>query len=359
MRVAYARAVTTTPTRTVAAGRRDAPSSRSLGIRGIGFLVLVAALGLAVVASLAIGARPVPPAEVVEVLLGRGSGQNAVVINDLRLPRTLIGLVAGASLGVAGTLIQAVTRNPLADPGILGVNAGAAFALAIGTGLLGVSGSLSTLSLAYVGAFAATVGVYAIGSAGRGGGSPVRLTLAGVALGAVLQGITRAIVLTDRERFAGMTAWESGSLLDRDLDLLRISLPFVIVGLIIALAIGGSLNAIALGDDLAAALGANVMLVRTCAIIAVMLLAGTATALAGPISFVGLMIPHVVRWIVGPDQRWIIAYSVLAAPVLLIAADILGRVLIPPGELPAGIVTAVIGAPVLIMLVRRRKPSEL
>ena len=333
--------------------------TRSPAARAVGLLALLAALGVAVIASLAVGARAIPPLEVVQILLGADTGQNAMVIHDLRIPRTLIALVAGAALGVSGALIQAVTRNPLADPGILGVNAGAAFALAMGTGLGGVTGSLGTLGLAYAGAFGASVLVYAIGSLGRGGASPVRLILAGVALGAVLAGITRAIMLTDREKFAGMTAWESGSLLDRDAGLLTLAGPFVLVGLVIALAIGSSLNAIALGDDLASALGANVLRTRILAVTAVMLLAGSATALAGPIAFVGLMVPHAVRRIVGPDQRWIIGYSVVAAPTLLLLADVVGRVMIPPGELPAGIVTAVIGAPVLIMLVRRRKASEL
>ncbi|MFT4218065.1 MAG: iron chelate uptake ABC transporter family permease subunit [Micropruina sp.] len=332
---------------------------RSPAVRAVGLLVLLAALAAAVIVSLAVGARSIPPLEVLQILFGDRGGQNAAVVNQLRVPRTLIALVAGAALGVAGALIQAVTRNPLADPGILGVNAGAAFALAIGTGLLGISGAAGTLTLAYVGAFGASLLVYAIGSLGRGGASPVRLILAGVALGAVLAGITRAITLTDRARFAGMTAWESGSLLDRDAGLLALAAPLTVVGLGIALAIGSSLNAIALGDDLAAALGANVLRTRIFAVTAVMLLAGTATALAGPISFVGLMVPHAVRWIVGPDQRWIIGYSVVAAPTLLLLSDVLGRVAIAPGELPAGIVTALVGAPVLVFLVRQRKASEL
>lgn len=333
--------------------------TRSRSTRALGLLAVLVLLGGAVVASFAVGARSIPPLEVLQILLGHDTGQNATVVLQLRVPRTLIGLVVGAALGVAGALIQAVTRNPLADPGILGVNSGAAFALAVGTGLGLAAGPLATLSLAFAGAFAASLVVYAIGSLGRGGASPVRLILAGVALGAVLAGVTRAIVLTDRQRFAAMTAWESGSLLDRDLGLLWWALPFVAVGLVIALALGSSLNAVALGDDLAAALGANVMRTRVLAVTAVMLLAGSATALAGPIAFVGLMVPHMVRWIVGPDQRWIIAHSALAAPVLLLFADVVGRVLVPPGELPAGIVTALIGAPVLIVLVRRRKASEL
>ena len=333
--------------------------TRTPAVRAIGLVGLLVALSVAIIASLAVGARPIPPLEVVRTLLGGETGQNAMVIHQLRIPRTLIAIVAGAALGVAGALIQAVTRNPLADPGILGVNAGAAFALALGTGLAGVSGALGTLGLAYLGAFTASVVVYAIGSLGRGGASPVRLILAGVALGAVLAGITRAIVLTDRQRFAVMTAWDSGSLLDRDAGLFGLAAPLVLLGLLIALGIGSSLNAIALGDDLASALGSNVLRTRVLAVVAVMLLAGSATALAGPIAFVGLMVPHVVRWIVGPDQRWIIGYSVVAAPTLLVLADVVGRVLLPPGELPAGIVTALIGAPVLIVLVRTRKASEL
>lgn len=348
--------MTTVQPRPTAEG--GAIQKRGPGVRALGLLVLLAVLAASVIASLAVGVRSIPPLEVLQILLG-ADGPNALVVTDLRIPRTMIGLVAGAALGVAGAVIQAVTRNPLADPGILGVNSGAAFALAIGTGIAGVSDAVGTLTLAYLGAFGASVLVYAVGSLGRGGPSPVRLILAGVALGAVLAGITRAIVLTDRQRFSRMTAWESGSLVDRDLSLLPVSAPFVLAGIVIALAIGSSLNAVALGDDLAAALGANVLRTRILAVIAVMLLAGTATALAGPIAFVGLMVPHVVRWIVGPDQRWIIAYSVVAAPILLVLADVAGRLVAQPSELPAGVVTALIGAPVLIVLARRRKASEL
>lgn len=332
---------------------------RSIGLRAAGLAALTVALLLAVTAGLAVGAANIPLSDVSAALRGDGSEQTTLVVRDLRLPRTLIGLTAGLALGVAGALVQAVTRNPLADPGILGLNAGAAFAVAVGTGVVGLSGSLDTLGLAFFGALLATVVVYAIGSTGRGGGSPVRLTLAGVALGAVLSGATRAIVLTDRESYAGMTAWESGRLVDRDAGLLVFAAPFVLVGVVVALGISSALNAIALGDDLAASLGVNVVVIRMLAMLAITLLAGSATALAGPISFVGLMIPHAVRWIVGPDQRWIIGYSVLAAPTLLVLADVVGRLLIRPGEVAAGIVTALVGAPVLIWLVRHRKAVEL
>lgn len=343
--------------------RPRAIAPRSLRRRGLGLLVCVLALLITVVAGLAVGARSIPPGEVVAALVGgprtEGVSHDTLVVLDLRLPRTVIGLVAGACLGVAGALVQAVTRNPLADPGILGTTSGAAFALAIAAGFAGLATPVPQLLVAFVGALVATVAVYAIGSLGHGGGSPVRLVLAGTALGAVLVGITNAIVLSDPARFSAMQAWRAGSLVDRGWTMLGPALPFIAVGLVLAGAIAGSLNAVALGDDLAAALGANVVLVRAVAIAAVTLLAGAATALAGPIAFVGLMVPHIARWIVGPDQRWIVAYALLLGATLLVVSDVVGRVVIPPAEVPAGIVTALIGGPVLIALVRLRTASEL
>lgn len=350
---------TTRRARQAETGRPRRTSSRLLGTGLALGLVVVAAI-----AGVAIGARAIPVGDVVAVLLGQLLGQSpegtdTMVVAQLRVPRTAIGLVTGLSLGVAGALAQAVTRNPLADPGLLGTNSGAAFALALGVGFVGATAPTAQLALAFVGALVATLVVYAIGSAGRSGGNPVRLVLAGTALGAVLAGITEAIVITDPDRFDAMTTWRSGSLVDRDLGLLAVALPCVVAGLVLAAAISSSLNAVALGDDLAASLGANVALVRTLAVVAITLLAGAATALAGPITFVGLMVPHVARWIVGPDQRWILALSALLGATLLVVADIVGRIALPPGEVPAGIVTAFVGAPVLIVLVRRRTVSEL
>lgn len=323
--------------------------------------LLLAAVGLAVVIflSLAVGARNVSLATVIEALAGRASGPDADAVTSLRVPRTVLGLLVGAALGVAGALIQAVTRNPLADPGILGVNAGSAFAVAIAVGALGITAPIGYVWFAFLGALATTVMVYLIGSAGRGQVSPARITLAGVALGAVLSGITSALVLADPKGFDAMRAWEAGNLADRGWDTLQVISPFILVGLVLALFLSRSLNAVALGDDLARSLGARVMRTRVLCILAITLLAGGATALAGPVAFVGLMIPHIARWIVGPDQRWIVAYSILLAPVLLLAADVLGRVLLPSGEVQVSIVTAFVGAPVLIALVRRSKASGL
>jgi iron complex transport system permease protein len=287
------------------------------------------------------------------------SASDAAAVLDLRLPRTVIGLSAGIALGVSGALIQAVTRNPLADPGILGVTAGSAFFVSLAVGFLGVTTAQGYLWFAFLGALVATVAVYVIGTAGRGRVSPARLILAGVALGAVLTGVVSSIRLADPKSFEVLQVWESGSLQDRGWDVAAPVIPLLGVGLLLAVFLGPSLNAVAVGDDLAASLGTNVLRTRVLAVLAVTILAGGATAMAGPIAFVGLMIPHIARWIVGPDQRWIIAMTVLLSPVLLIAADILARVVLRPGELPVGVVTAIVGAPVLIVLVRRRRVSGL
>lgn len=324
-----------------------------------GCAAALAGLGIVVVLSLVVGTRQIPLHTVAAALAGTGGGDDASVVLTLRLPRTVLGVLVGAGLGVAGALIQAVTRNPLADPGILGVNAGAAFAVALGVGVLGITAPLGYIWFAFAGALVATVVVYLIGSGVRGSVSPARITLAGVAIGAVLAGFTSALVLANPRGYNAMRAWEAGSMADRGWDPITTAGPFLAVGLLLALGLGRSLNAVALGDDLARSLGARVMRTRVLALLAVTLLAGAATAMAGPIAFVGLMIPHVARWIVGPDQRWIIAFSALLAPVLLLAADVLGRVVMRPGELQVGIVTAVIGAPVLIMLVRRARVSQL
>ena len=325
----------------------------------LGLLVVLALLAIVTVLSVMVGSRDLPLSTVWDALTGADTGRDAQVVTILRIPRTVMGLLVGAALGVAGALIQAVTRNPLADPGILGVNAGSAFAVAMGVGLLGVTAPSGYVWFAFGGALVTTVLVYLVGSIGRGSVSPAQLTLAGVALGAVLSGITSALLLADQETFSVIRAWEAGSFADRGGEVISATAPFLVVGLVIALALGPALNAVALGDDLAHALGAKVLRTRVLSLLAITLLAGSATAMAGPVAFVGLMIPHIARWIVGPDQRWIIAYSVLLAPVLTIAADVLGRVILPTGEMQVGIVTAFLGAPVLVLLVRRERVSGL
>jgi len=344
--------------RAVTAARLESRGRR--GGRAVGgMLVLLAALLLAVLLSLAVGANPLSPATVWATLRGDGNAETDYIVFDLRIPRTITGILAGAALGVAGALIQAFTRNPLADPGILGVNAGAALAVALGVSFLGLRDVSQFVWLAFLGALVATVAVYLIGSSGRGSADPLRLTLAGVALGAVLSGITTGLALSNPDAFDSMRSWNAGSLLGRGVDTISSVLPFVVLGLVIAVVLAPALNAIALGEDIARAQGANVAGVRIGVVIAVTLLAGSATALAGPISFIGLMVPHVIRWTFGVDQRAILPLSAALAPVVVLTADVLGRVIIAPAEVPVGIVAAFIGAPVLIVLARRRNASAL
>lgn len=335
------------------------PRPHRLTVRLGGLVLAIALLMLLLAASIALGAKPIPVGDVVPALLHPSTADADLVITGLRVPRTVLGLLAGASLGVAGALIQAFTRNPLADPGILGVNAGAALAVTVGIAYLGLTSVSQYVWLAVGGAVVATVVVAVVGRLGRAGASPIRMTLAGVGVAAVLGGVGSAIVLAKPQAFQSALAWQTGSLVGPSLATSAVIAPFVVLGLVLAGAVSRDLNALALGDDLAAALGGRAALTRAVAVIAVTLLAGAATAAAGPIAFVGLMIPHVARWIVGPDQRWIIAYCVVLGPCLLLAADVLGRMVAQPAELPVGIVTAFVGAPVLILLVRRSKATGL
>ncbi|WP_424464186.1 FecCD family ABC transporter permease [Pseudoclavibacter helvolus] len=344
------------PTRTrVGAGWR----ARRRGRTPLGLGVLLVALAAAVGLSLAVGSNSLPPEQVLDVLRGGGSPEARYVVSELRLPRTITGLVVGVALGVAGALIQAFTRNPLADPGILGVNAGAAFAIAIGVAFFGLRDISSFVWLGFLGALAVTVAVYLIGSSGRGPADPIRLTLAGVAIGAVFSGMTTGMTLSNPDAFDRMRSWNAGSLLGRGFDVLLPVLPFIVLAVLGALLLAPGLNALALGDDVARAQGANVGAIRVAVVIAVTVLAGTATALAGPISFVGLLVPHVARWLFGVDQRVILSVSVVLAPVIVLLSDVLGRILIAPAEIPVGIVTAFVGAPVLIALARQRRASTL
>ncbi|WP_235038208.1 iron ABC transporter permease [Microbacterium sp. 18062] len=337
---------------------QNAPHASMLR-RLTGLVIAMTLLVALLLLSVAVGSKDIPLPVVIDALLNDTGQGDAYVIWDMRIPRTVVGLAIGAALGIAGALIQALTRNPLADPGILGVNAGAAFFVALGIAVFDVTSIGGYVWFAFAGALVVTVAVYVIGSAGRGGADPIQLTLAGVAIGAVLSGIVTAMVLMDPRTFDRMRNWNAGSIVGRGWDVLLPVLPFLVLGVLLAIVAARSLNAIALGDDLARSLGADITRTRVLVIIAVTLLAGGATAIAGPIGFVGLMVPHIARWIVGPDQRWILAYTLTLAPSLVLAADVLGRIVVRPGEFPVGIVTAFVGAPVLILLVRRKKASGL
>ena len=321
----------------------------------------VATLGLAFVAllSIAIGAKAIPPGEVISGLLSDDGSESAAIVRELRVPRTLVGIAVGISLGLAGALMQALTRNPLADPGILGVEAGAAAAVVIAIGALGFTEARAYVWFAFAGAAVASVVVYLLGSRGRAGATPVRLALAGTAVAAALTAFTQGVTLMDPEAFNEFRFWAVGSLVGRDMQILADVGPFLLAGGIIALALARPLNALALGDDSGRALGAKVGRTRALGALSVTLLCGGATAVAGPIAFVGLTIPHIARAITGPDQRWVLAYSIVLGPILLLGADVIGRVVVRPSELEVGIVTALVGAPVFIALVRRRRIAQL
>ncbi|MFE4080868.1 iron chelate uptake ABC transporter family permease subunit [Paenarthrobacter sp. YIM B13468] len=323
------------------------------------FLAVAAAMLVgAALLSLGVGAKFIPAPTVLQAFTDPKEIADHAIILQNRLPRTLMGIAVGIALGVAGALIQAITRNPLADPGILGVNAGASFAIVLAIGVLGVSSLSGYIWFAFAGAILTTAAVYLIGTSGRNVVNPIRLTLAGVALGAVLTSIGSGLTLLNPKAFDHLRSWSIGSLDTRSIESVLTVAPFMGAGLLLALFCVRGLNAVALGDDLATSLGANVNRTRVLGVVAITLLSGAATAGAGAIGFVGLMIPHVARWIVGPDQRWIMATTVLLSPILLLVSDVVGRIA-APGELQVGVVTAFIGAPVLIALARRRKVSGL
>ena len=334
------------------------PRSRRLATRLAAVAIAAGVLVVAVGLGLAVGARPVALGDVVRIVTGSTSGlapADVAAVVDLRLPRTVAALLAGAALGVAGAVAQAVTRNPLADPGILGVTSGSAFAVALSVGFAGVTTASGWLWPSFAGAALAAVAVSLIGGSGSGGGGAARLTLAGLALGSVLAGVTSGIVLADPRRFDAVRAWEVGSLADRGWGPVATVAPFVAVGVVLALAAARPLDAVALGDDHASSLGVSVTGVRVVSLVVVTLLAGGATAVVGPIAFLGLMVAHAARGLVGPSQPWVTGLAVLLGPALLLLADVLGRVVAPPGELAAGLVTAALGAPVLVLVARRRR----
>jgi iron complex transport system permease protein len=332
-----------------------------LGIRLFGGLIAaVAVLVALVVLSITVGSVPVPARTAFDALVAFDPTNNQhLIVRELRLPRTIVGLLAGVALGLAGAVMQGLARNPLADPGILGVNAGAALFVVCGISVFGVTTVTGYVWFGFVGAALAALLVYRIGAMGRDGATPVKLALSGAATSAALGSLTTAILLTDTDAFERFRFWQVGSLAGRDLGIIGQALPFLVVGVVLALVCGRLLNALSLGDDVASALGVNVRSGQAFAALAVVVLCGTATAVAGPIAFVGLAVPHAARLITGPDYRWILPYSMVLAPALLLGADVLGRVVTSPGEVQVGVVTALIGAPIFIILVRRRKLAEL
>lgn len=337
-----------------------APRHRSAAGLGVGVLVLLGVLAVVTFVSVTIGARGVGLGTIWTAFTDydRASAEQTV-IRELRVPRTLLGLLVGAALGLAGALLQGVTRNPLADPGIMGINMGAATGIVVAVMVLdGISQSASVW-VGFAGAGIATVVVYGVASFGREGATPVKLALAGAAVSAALYSVTTGITMTDVGALNELRFWQVGSLSGRYLPVLEQTYPFLVGGIVVAMLLGRALNGLALGDDLAVALGQRVRLTRVVIFVTVALLGGAATAACGPIVFVGLIVPHVARAICGPDYRWILPYTLLLSPVILLSADVLGRVLVSPSELQVGVVLGVLGAPAFIALVRYKNLAQL
>ncbi|MGW7268084.1 FecCD family ABC transporter permease [Streptomyces sp. NPDC054842] len=332
-----------------------APPNRR-AIRSFGLLASVLLLVLVALASIAIGAKALPMDQVWHGLFHDSGTYGDVVVGE-RVSRTVLGLLAGAALGLSGAVLQALTRNPLADPGLLGINAGASAAVVTAITYFGVTSLSGYVWFAFFGAAAVGVLVWFLG--GSRGATPVRLALAGTAISAALYGYLQAVMIMDNAALGKMRFWTVGSLSSATDGMIKQVLPFLAVGTVVALALAKPLNAMAMGDDTARALGADLNRTRALSMAAATVLCGAATAACGPIVFVGLMVPHVVRSFTGPDMRWILPYAAVLSPVLLLGADVLGRLVARPAEIQVGIVTAILGGPVFIYLVRRRRTAQL
>ena len=321
---------------------------------------VIVLLSGAIVLSLGLGARAIAPSSVLQALLAAEPGNNDhTVVLTQRVPRTVIGILAGAALAVAGTLMQGLTRNPLADPGLLGVNAGASVAVLGAVTLLGITQPSGFVWFAFAGAAIAAAVVAVIGSRGPDGGNPAKLALTGAAVTAGLTAVTLFILTTNIRALDVYRYWQVGGLTARGLDSVVVVVVPIVAGIILAGLCARGLDLIALGEDTATGLGHNVTRTRTLGIVATILLCGGATAIAGPIVFLGLLVPHTLRGLVGSDYRWLLLIGAPAGALVLLIADVLGRVIAPPGEVQAGLVVAFVGAPMLIWLVLRTRQVAL
>ncbi|MEU7212676.1 iron chelate uptake ABC transporter family permease subunit [Streptomyces sp. NPDC044989] len=335
------------------AEKPDLRASRPAGGLLLGVFLLAGAAAL----SLAVGARQIPLDQVWAALFDPSGTENDAIVRDLRLPRTLIGAAVGAALGLGGAVMQTLTRNPLADPGLLGVNAGASAAVVTAIGVLGITSFTGYLWFALAGAALAATAVNALG--GGRWATPVRLALAGTAVNVALFGYVNGLSLWHLSTLDEMRFWSVGTLAKREVSLLLIVAPLLVAGALLAFALARPLGALALGEDHARALGTRVRRVRVLSVLAITLLCGGATAVCGPIGFIGLMIPHAARAFCGPDPRWMFPFCALYAPVLMLVSDVIGRVVMPPSEIEVGTVTAFLGGLLFIHLVRQRKVAQL
>ncbi|WP_327261234.1 iron ABC transporter permease [Streptomyces sp. NBC_01232] len=328
--------------------------------RVVGSVTLVLVLLAVMLVSLAVGARALTPAEVWRGLSGvpdpdQRLTEIRLIVRTVRVPRTVLGLVAGVALGVGGALIQGYTRNPIADTGLLGVNSGASFAVVLVIALFGLAHPFQYVWFAFLGAAVAGVIVFGLASIGRGAGNPLTLALAGQGVTVFLAAMTTAVALSDKASLNALRFWNAGSVAGVGFDVILPVIAFIGVGLVLALITLPALNLLNLGDDVARGLGVNIALSRTVGIVSITLLAGAATAACGPIAFLGLMVAHMARFLTGPDYRWLVPYAGLLGAIVLLVCDIVGRLLVRPGELDAGVVVALFGAPFFAALVWRGK----
>jgi len=340
---------------------RPAPASgrvRRRRLTGLGVLVVI--LAIAGVASLAIGARALSPAQVWHGLFAAPDADQRLneirlIVQTVRVPRTVLAVVAGVALGVAGALIQGYTRNPIADTGLLGVNSGASIGVVSAIALFGFTDPTQYVWFAFLGAAIAGVVVFGLASIGRGAGNPLTLALAGQGVTVFLAAMTTAVALSNQASLNALRFWNAGSVAGVGFDVIRPVSVFIGVGLLLGLSTLPALNLLNLGDDVARGLGVDIARTRAIGILAITLLAGAATAACGPIAFLGLMVAHLARYLTGPDYRWLVPYAGLLGAVVLLVCDIVGRVVTPPGELDAGVVVALLGAPFFAVLVWRGK----
>lgn len=324
------------------------------------FIILgIAALFLCILLSLAFGARMVSLKEVFGVLTGKAEESILTSIVQARIPRTVFALIAGGALGVSGALMQSITRNPIADPSILGVNTGAALFVVFGIAFLHINLPQQYIWLALAGGAVAAVFVYAIASLGHGGATPMKLALSGAATSMALTSLVSTIMLPNSVVMDDFRFWQMGSIGGSGWQEISVAAPYLAVGLILALYLIPSLNCLALGDEMAASLGVNTKRTRALGALAAVLLCGATTAVAGPIAFVGLMIPHLMRFLFGPDLKYVVPMSVIGGACMLTISDVIGRLIARPGELEVGIVTAFLGAPCFILAARKAKVSSL
>ncbi|GGW46467.1 iron ABC transporter permease [Streptomyces caelestis] len=325
---------------------------------GLGALVLILVAAGAV--SLAVGARALSPGEVWHGLFAAPESDQRLteirlIVETVRVPRTVLAIVAGVALGVGGALIQGYTRNPIADTGLLGVNSGASFTVVTVIAVFGLTDPFQYIWFAFLGAAVAGVVVFGVASIGRGAGNPLTLALAGQGVTVFLAAMTTAIALSDQKSLNALRFWNAGSVAGVGFGVIWPVTGFIAAGLVLALITLPALNLLNLGDDVARGLGVNIALSRTIGITAITLLAGAATAACGPIAFLGLMVAHVARYLTGPDYRWLVPYAGLLGAVVLLVCDIVGRLVVRPSELDAGVVVALLGAPFFAALVWRGK----